>query len=80
MRKAAVTFAVIVIVLGLSGISDFAEQPPQEVYDLANTTLASLGRSSMIIAAARNRLPSQKLTPCSSSFITLFSWIVDQTQ
>lgn len=55
MRKLAVIFTVIVITLVFSGISVFAEKAPQEVYDLANTTLASLGRSSMIIAAVKEQ-------------------------
>ncbi len=46
---------VLVIALAFSGVTVFAEDAPKEVYDLANTKLAALGKSSLIIAAVKEQ-------------------------
>ena len=46
---------VIVIALAFSGLTVFAEDAPKEVYDLANTKLAALGKSNLIIAAVKKQ-------------------------
>jgi hypothetical protein len=46
---------VLVIALAFSGVTVFAEDSPKEVYDLASTKLAALGKSSLIIAAVKEQ-------------------------
>lgn len=53
MKRLLVVGTIVGIILALSGVSVFAEQPPQEVYDLANGRLADLGKSRMIIGAVK---------------------------
>jgi len=53
MKKITVIGTVIGLILVLSGANVFAEKAPQEVYDLANTRLADLGKSTLIVGAVK---------------------------
>jgi hypothetical protein len=53
MKKITVIGTVIGLILVLSGANVFAENAPQEVYDLAISRLADLGKSTLIIGAVK---------------------------
>jgi hypothetical protein len=53
MRKLIVMATVLVLTLAFSGVFVLAEKAPQEVYDLANSRLANLGKSMLIVEAVK---------------------------
>ena len=53
MRRMIVVATVVVLVTAFSGVLVFAEKAPQEVYDLANSRLADLGKSMLIVEAVK---------------------------
>ena len=55
MKRAIVIGTLAVFVFAFSGLAVFAEDAPKEVFDLANTKLAALGKSSLIIAAVKEQ-------------------------
>ena len=53
MKKIVAIGTVVVVILALSGIVIAAEKAPQEVYDLANSKLAELGKDPMIVKSVK---------------------------
>ena len=53
MKRIVAIGTVVVVILALSGIVIAAEKAPQEVYDLANSKLAELGKDPMIVKSVK---------------------------
>ena len=59
MKRLSVIATIVGITLALSGVTVFAEKAPQEIYDLANSRLADLGKSRLIIEAVKEQNSKQ---------------------
>jgi len=53
MKRIMVIGTVVMIILAFSGVAIYAEDAPKEVYDLATTKLAELGKDKMIVEAVK---------------------------
>jgi len=55
IKRIVVSGTVLAFILALSGVVLAAEKAPQKVHDLANTSLAALGKSNLIIKAVKEQ-------------------------
>jgi hypothetical protein len=53
MKKIMAIGTVVMIILAFSGVAIYAEDAPKEVFDLANSKLADLGKNQTIVAAVK---------------------------
>lgn len=60
MKKALTLVIIGLFVIGMTGMVYAAEKAPQQVIDLANSTLANLGTDPIIVKAVRNENAKRK--------------------